>query len=151
VTELLENEDIDLIYSSPYKRAVQTVEGIARCIDKEIVLVDDFRERLLAGEPVDNFTEAISKVWENDNFSWSGGESNKAAQKRGVHATLSILENNAHKNVVVGTHGNIMVLIMNYFDKQYGYEFWKGLEMPDIYKLSFNGRNLVIVRQVWNQ
>ena len=74
--------------SSPYKRAIQTVEGIATYIEKEIEIENDFKERKLAAEPVKDFTRAITKVWENPSFSWDGGESNNVAQKRGVEITL---------------------------------------------------------------
>ena len=149
VTELLKRETIDHVISSPYRRAIQTVEGIAQYITKEVEIVDDFKERLLSKEPVENFSFAISKVWAEFDFSWEGGESGNIAQKRGVHATLQVLENNEGKNIVIGTHGNIMVLIMNYFDSSYGFEFWNELEMPDIYKLSFDHKKLVHVKRIW--
>lgn len=132
VTDLLKNETVEYVYSSPYKRSIQTVKGIAKYIGKEIELVEDFKERILAEGPVEDFPSAIKKVWDDYGFSWKGGGSNKVAQKRGVHATLQVLDRNIGKNVVIGTHGNIMVLIMNYFDQIYGYEFWKELEMPGI-------------------
>ncbi|SET96535.1 2,3-bisphosphoglycerate-dependent phosphoglycerate mutase [Salinibacillus kushneri] len=149
VTELLKKEAIDYVYSSPYKRAIQTVEGVAKYIDKEIILVEGFKERILAEKPVEDFIEAITKVWNDYDFSWKGGESNRIAQKRGVNTTYQVLEGNTGKNVVIGTHGNIMVLILNYFDNQYGFDFWKQLEMPDIYKLSFNGKKLIDVQRIW--
>ncbi|AVQ97765.1 histidine phosphatase family protein [Oceanobacillus iheyensis] len=149
VTALLKNEAIDAVYSSPYKRAIQTVEGIAKYIGKEIKIIDDFKERILAEKPVDDFTEAITQVWEDYEFSWSGGESNRVAQKRGVNAALDVLESNKGKNVVIGTHGNIMVLIMNLFESKYGFEFWNQLEMPDIYKLSFDMGKLLSAQKLW--
>ncbi|MDF9296407.1 MULTISPECIES: histidine phosphatase family protein [Geobacillus] len=149
VTEFLKTENIHHVYSSPYKRAIQTVEGIAKYINKEIVVVDEFKERVLSEKPVIDFTSAITKVWQDFDFSWEGGESNRMAQKRGVNATIQLLEYNDGKNIVIGTHGNIMVLIMNYFDKKYGFNFWKELGMPDIYKLSFNGKRMVDVQRIW--
>lgn len=41
VTDLLKNETVDNVYSSPYKRSIQTVKGIAKYIGKEIELVED--------------------------------------------------------------------------------------------------------------
>ena len=41
VTDLLKRKAIDYVYSSPYKRAIQTVKGIAKYIGKEIELVED--------------------------------------------------------------------------------------------------------------
>lgn len=53
VTEMLQGENIDLVVSSPYMRAIQTVEGIAEYIKKEIIIEEGFKERILAGKPVD--------------------------------------------------------------------------------------------------
>ncbi|QUH20166.1 hypothetical protein [Alkaliphilus sp. B6464] len=36
------------------------------------------------------------------------------------------------KKIVVGTHGNIMSIILDYYNDKYGYEFWRGLSMPGI-------------------
>jgi len=137
------------VISSPYIRTVQTVEGIADLCDKEVIIENGFKERLLSEGPVENFDLAVTKVWEDPTFSWQGGESNNIAQKRGVEATLNVLEMYSGSNIVIGTHGNIMVLIMNYFNEKYGFNFWKGLGMPDIYKLVFDGTSLKQVKRIW--
>ncbi|NBJ70364.1 histidine phosphatase family protein [Roseburia sp. 1XD42-34] len=149
VTELLKKEKIDYVFASPYKRAIQTVEGIATYINKEIKIVDTFKERVLAGKPVKDFTAAITKVWQDENFAWQGGESNKTAQKRATDSLFQVLDKYKGKNLVIGTHGNIMVLMMNYFDNRYGSEFWKRLEMPDVYKLSFEDNKLLEIKRIW--
>jgi 2,3-bisphosphoglycerate-dependent phosphoglycerate mutase len=149
VTELLSKEDITHVISSPYKRARQTIEGIAGHFGLNIITEEDFRERRLADNPVDNFEEAIVKVWESFNFSFPGGETGNAAQDRGVLALKNILNKYSGGNIVIGTHGNIMALIMNFYDKRYNYEFWKSLNMPDIYKLSFYNEKLEEVKQIW--
>lgn len=151
VTEILTSYEIDKVISSPYKRAIQTVEGIAESFEKEIEIMEGFKERILSIEPVENFPLAISKVWEDDDFSWKGGESNKQAQKRGIEATIKILNEYKGKTVVVGTHGNIMTLIMNYFNKRYDFTFWKNLDMPDIYQLSFEEFELKKIKRLWKE
>ncbi|MGO4543440.1 histidine phosphatase family protein [Paenibacillus sp. 2TAB23] len=150
VTELLMDLSIEYVISSPYKRAVQTVEGIAAYTGGQILIIEGFRERLLSGMPVDHFQAAIERVWEDTSFAWDGGESNVVAQKRGVEATLRVLSSYPGKNVVIGTHGNLLVLIMNAFEGSYGFEFWKQLAMPDIYKLSFEGEKLIEVKRIWS-
>jgi 2,3-bisphosphoglycerate-dependent phosphoglycerate mutase len=151
ISKILENENIDIIISSPYKRAVQTVEGVAKFIGKEVIIEEGFKERDLSVKPVEDFHLAITKVWEEPTFSWEGGESNIIAQKRGIKAILKVLETYEGKNIAVGTHGNIMVLIMNYFDEKFGFGFWKDLDMPDIYKLTFDNKNLKEVNRIWNR
>lgn len=149
VTSILANEKIDVVISSPYKRAIQTIEGVSHTIRQNIMIIDDFKERKLSEGPVEDFGSAIRKVWEDESFSWEGGESNLIAQKRGVEATIRVLESFEGKNIVVGMHGNLMVLIMNYFDKRYDFTFWKELDMPDIYKLTFENDKLKEVNRVW--
>jgi 2,3-bisphosphoglycerate-dependent phosphoglycerate mutase len=151
ITRILKKENIDYFISSPYKRAVQTVESAAHFWGKEVIIENGFKERNLSEAPVENFDIAITKVWAEPTFSWEGGESNIVAQKRGVDAILKVLEMYEGNNIVIGTHGNLMVLIMNYFDKKYGYNFWRQLDMPDIYKLAFDEKTLKEVNRIWKR
>lgn len=104
----------------------------------------------MADGSVDNFDEVILKYWQNFDFSLPGGETGYyLAQDRGVKSIENILDKYKGEDIVIGAHGNIMVLIMNYYDKKYNYNFWSNLTMPDIYKLSFKSRNLVEVTRIW--
>jgi len=38
---------------------------------------------------------------------------------------------------------------MNYFDAKYDFAFWKELQMPDIYKLSFDGVNFMKIEHIY--
>lgn len=80
-----------------------------------------------------------------------GGESNYEAQKRGVQALKKVLNEYKGLNIVIGSHGNMMVLVMNYFDAKFNYDFWKQLTMPDIYQLTFEGEELVKINRLWNK
>lgn len=148
VTKLLSKENITDVISSPYKRAVQTVEGIAKLCGLEVITEEAFKERKLADKSVDNFEEAVVKAWEDLNFALPGGETGYYAQERGVQALERLLKEYRGRNIVIGTHGNIMVLIMNYYDSKFNYEFWCDLNMPDIYKLSFEDGNLIEVQRL---
>lgn len=64
VTELLSRENINKVISSPYRRAIQTVEGIADYFGLSISIDEGFRERKLADNFVTNFDEAIIKCWQ---------------------------------------------------------------------------------------
>ncbi|RDU36872.1 histidine phosphatase family protein [Neobacillus piezotolerans] len=151
VAELLKNKNISVVLSSPYMRAVETVAGVAKAIGTEIKTIEGFRERLLSGQSVDDFSTAIQKVWKDEEFAWEGGESNKDAQARGVAALNHVLDIYKGETIAIGTHGNIMAIIMNHFSEEYGFEFWNNLEMPDIYKLSFEGLELAEVQRVWSR
>ncbi|MFS0782781.1 histidine phosphatase family protein [Bacillus sp. 1P06AnD] len=151
IAQLLKHEKIELVLSSPYKRAIQTVQGIAEDIGKEIITVDGFKERKLSASSVQDFPAAVKYVWKHHTVSLEGGESNVDAQKRGVSALLAAVETYEGNHLAIGTHGNIMALMMNFFDEQYDYSFWKKLDMPDIYKLSFEQKDLKEVKRIWNR
>ncbi|QKX50507.1 histidine phosphatase family protein [Planococcus glaciei] len=148
VAEVLNKEGMDRVISSPYKRAIQTVEGISRAINPEINLLEGFRERLLSAGPVADFQAAVAKVWEEEHFAFEGGESNQQARARGAKEIKKVLEQYAGERIAIGTHGNILALILSHFDSRYGIEFWRQLEMPDIYCLSFEGLELKKVRRI---
>lgn len=151
VIHLLAKEPVDFVISSPYKRAIQTVEGIAERIEQDVQIETDFRERLLTVKPVEDFQEAITKVWRYPSFSYPGGESNIVARQRGVNRTLKLLEEYKGKSIVIGTHGNLMVLVMQYFDQRFDFSFWQKLSMPDIYKLDFQQDRLKTVQSIWKE
>ncbi|WP_409295489.1 histidine phosphatase family protein [Peribacillus sp. SCS-26] len=148
---LLSQRNITRVISSPYQRAIQTVQGVADEYELDIELREDLRERLLSTVPVDDFAASIEKVWSSPSIALEGGESNMEAQARGARAVKDILETYPGQNIVLGTHGNIMVLIMNYFDTQFDFAFWKKLDMPDIYKVSFSGGQLAGTERLWVQ
>lgn len=151
VTEIMKKENIDIVISSPYLRAIQTVEGIAKYNNFSVELWDDFKERTKSDKPLNDFNKAMEILWSDYDFSFENGESNNTAQKRGMNALHSVLERYRGKRIAIGTHGNIMVLIMNYFNDKYNYSFWKQLDMPDIYRLQFDDNELFDVKRIWKR
>ena len=71
VTEFLSGRDISAVLSSPYKRAVQTVEDFARKYGHEIVIVDDFRERKVDSCWIEDFSGFARRQWEDFGFKLS--------------------------------------------------------------------------------
>ncbi|MGG1658749.1 histidine phosphatase family protein [Brevibacillus sp. NRS-1366] len=153
VAEILEAEQIDVFISSHYARAKQTIEAAARQQKCEIIIEPRFRERDLAAwdYPFDDFEQAIAKVFDNPDFAYPGGESNTVAGNRGVVALREVVENHRGKKLAIGIHGNIMTIIMNHYDKQYDFAFWKKTTKPDIYKLSFENNTLTSVERLWEK
>ena len=143
VADVLHQFPIRVICSSPYRRAYQTVEPCAKRLNLSITILADLRERQLAGKPVENFAKAIEAVWHNPSFAHPGGESNIIAQQRGVVVVKQLKQQHPIEDIVLATHGNLMALILQYFDPTVGYEWWKSLRMPDIYRLNLNDKPLI--------
>ncbi|WP_079479867.1 histidine phosphatase family protein [Halobacillus salinus] len=146
--EKLSMYPIDIIVSSPYQRAVETVKPLADYLHKQVHTMEGWKERTLVEGGAADFQKAIEAVWEDESFSWPGGESNVEARDRGVQALNQLLEKYNGKHVVVGTHGNIMTLIMGAFDTNYDVNFWRGLRMPDVYTLTFEDKELACVERI---
>ncbi|QRG69561.1 histidine phosphatase family protein [Brevibacillus choshinensis] len=153
IATLLEAEQIDVFVSSSYRRAIQTVEIAARKLEKDIAIEPRFRERDLASHdhPFENFEQAVEKAFADPAYSYPGGESNRDACIRGVAAVKDVLAAYPGKKVAIGTHGNILTIIMNHFDDRYDFEFWKKTTKPDLYKLTFEGDSLMEVNRLWEE
>jgi 2,3-bisphosphoglycerate-dependent phosphoglycerate mutase len=149
VTELLIGENIDVVISRPYRRAIETVEGAAKALGLNIELEERFKERVLSEVPVKDFELSIKSLWDDPNLAYVGGETNTQAAQRGIAGLIHVIDKHNGKKIAVGVHGNLMVIIMNYFNGKYDYSFWKNLSMPDIYRLSFENHDLIEVKRIW--
>ncbi|EMA02862.1 phosphoglycerate mutase [Haloferax mediterranei ATCC 33500] len=139
----------DVVATSPYKRARATVEGVSDAAGVPLVVDEDLRERELAGEHVEDFDTAVEHLWANPTASHPGGESHSEAQARGVAAVDRLVEAYPDRHVAVGTHGTLMALVFNAYDPRYGYEFWDGLSMPDVYEVTFVDDNPLSIVRTW--
>lgn len=153
VTEILQSEKIDVIISSPYARAVLTVEPIAKLLGHEIKIYEDLRERHFCSDDYilsdSDFSASIVRMFSDQGFSLPGGESNKDLLSRALPIFLELLVKYEGKRVLIGTHGNIMTVLMGYFNDQYDYKFSIQTTKPDIYKMIFRGDQLIKVERLW--
>ncbi|WP_436970097.1 histidine phosphatase family protein [Lysinibacillus sphaericus] len=94
---------------------------------------------------------AIHQVWSHPNFAFEGGESNEIVKERAITTLQKIILTHPNDNIVIGTHGNIIVLMMQYLDVHYDHAFWKKLSMPDVYQLTFQHFVLSDVQRIWEE
>jgi len=153
VATVLCDVELDAIYSSDYARAIQTVKPLSVTRQLEVNEFSELRERLLKPESIelsyDDFINAIKHSFRDGSFSLNGGESVNDVHERAIPIIDMILKKHIGKNIVIGTHGNIMTMIMKYYDESYGYEFWESTSMPDIYVMSFNKKSLMNIERIW--
>ncbi|HGH1669239.1 TPA: histidine phosphatase family protein [Bacillus cereus] len=153
VTDILKSERIDTFISSPYKRAMLTIEESANFHEKEIVVYENLKECMFSSEDqVISDKEVyplVQKMFSNPDFARTEGESYADCQRRVVKVLKEILMDFRGCKIVIGTHGLVMTLMMNYFDKQYGFEFLMNTSKPDIYKMEFKEEQLMNVKRLW--
>lgn len=76
--------------------------------------------------------KAIEQSFVDIDYSLPEGETTRQAQARAIPKILQLLSDYKGKKIAIGTHGNIMTIILNYFDKSYGYDFLVQTSKPDI-------------------
>ena len=155
VTEFLADKEIDVILSSPFKRAMDTISEFAEAKHLPIITVEDFRERKsdadhLSGNRSDEFWSFIEHQWADFRFTLSDGECLFVVQQRNIRALEDTLRQYPNQNLVVGTHGTALSTIINYYDCSYGYTDFMAMVniMPWIVKMVFAGTALQSLEKI---
>jgi len=148
VAEILAPFPIDGIYSSPARRARETVAPLAESLGLPILVEPDLRERQLGDSSEADFQRAVEATWRDPRSAYPGGESNAVAQQRGV-AVVSRLLQHAGAHRVLATHGNLLALVLQHFDPTVGFPFWQSLTMPDIYRLIVGRSGEAAIDRLW--
>ena len=131
---MLESKPISAIYSSPYKRAIETIEPLAQTLGLSIQLDKRLIERKLSNQSISDqaFEATLKQLWKNPAISLPGGESNLTAQKRALSFLQELEEKHQNEHIIISSHGNLICILLNYFDDAIQYSFWKQLLIPAI-------------------
>lgn len=150
VTEFLSNKGIDSVLSSPFKRAVDTVKDFADNNGIKIITVNDFRERKVGNDWIEDFNTFCKRQWEDFSYKLSNGESLGEVQCRNTNALNEVLESYKSKTVVIGTHGTALSTIINYYDRCFEYEQFCEIKflMPWVVRMEFEGHRFVKLQSI---
>ncbi len=149
VTKFLMDKNIQIVLSSPYKRAVDTVREFAEKKEMNIDIIDGFRERKVDSLWIEDFNSFCKKQWEDFEYKLSDGECLKEVQDRNILALKNIVEKFKGKNIVVGSHGTALSTIVNYYDKKFGYSDFNEIRqlMPWVVKFVFDKETCVDIQK----
>lgn len=147
VTQFFRDKQVDVVLSSPYKRAVDTVKEFADTNDLPIRLINDFRERKIDSTWIEDFHSFSQRQWNDFDYKLSDGESLREVQNRNITALKQVLDEYDGKTVLIGSHGTALSTILQYFTPSFGYDDFEKIRslMPWIVKFTFeNGTCLDI-------
>ncbi|SER11585.1 2,3-bisphosphoglycerate-dependent phosphoglycerate mutase [Gracilibacillus ureilyticus] len=139
---------VDRIISSPYLRAKETIRPLASELEIEIEIDDRLKERTLSDEPIDDWFEILEESFHNYQFKLPGGESSKEAFNRANTVLEECLSNDQYDSTIIVTHGNLLALMLEKFQVDFGFHGWKALTNPDIFLVQRVGGEEVIER-IW--
>ena len=136
----LDGWELTAIYSSPYARAVETVTILAERREMRVQLLDDLRERRHDVGQHDDWRETLERAWTDADYTLPGGESNRQAQRRaiGILDLLRVRHPDGGR-LVLGSHGNLISLILQALEPEVGFEFHMAMPMPALYRLTHDG------------
>lgn len=129
------------VYSSPYRRAIETIEPTAERRGLRIMVLEDLRERRLTLTQRDDWRAVLNASWADFDYALEGAESGRAAQRRGA-AVLDLLRvrHPDGGRLLLGSHGNLISLILHTLEPGVDADFHLAMPMPAIYHLEHDGR-----------
>ena len=126
LSEFFSEIKIDSIISSPYKRAIQSIQPLAKRLNVEIEIDSKLRERVLSTKSYSDWLDKLRTTFDDVQLKFEGGESSQEAMKRIVEVVQEVFSG-VNKNTIIVTHGNIMSLLLKYYNKDFGFDDWKNL------------------------
>ncbi|MFM7316942.1 MAG: histidine phosphatase family protein [bacterium] len=139
---------VDAIYSSAMRRAIDTARPIAQRINCKLNQIKDLHERSmgdLAGACREKFRHVYTSAmdeWSGGNLDYThpSGESFSQMQARGVPALKRIAESHLGKNVIVVSHGMLIRVLLA--------SLVKGMSVADLHSIKID--NVAVNELVWD-
>jgi 2,3-bisphosphoglycerate-dependent phosphoglycerate mutase len=132
------------IFSSPFARAIQTVESLSKDMNVQIVKLSSLEEIKMGKDSQLSKHQIIEKMWGDQNFKTKDGMS-QSEHVKNIKIELDKIFNDFYNNqydLILVSHGNSIGIILKYFfNVQFAFEDWKKISMPDMYFLEFDANN----------
>ena len=133
------------VYSSPFKRAVQTIEPfLAEKENNKAIVTPNLEEIHMPKDEKLSKHQIIEKMWEDELFKVGNGISHSEHFNK-IKPFLDQVFNefkSENEDIIMITHGVLIGIILKFFfNIKFGFNDWKKMTMPDIYMLNFDKDN----------
>lgn len=130
--ETIQNDCIDIIYSSSSMRALRTAELIRGIRDINIIESDNLREINLGiwegktqEEVKEIYAEQFHYFWNDpEKFGVQNSETFQDVYKRSINKLQEIINENEGKSILLVSHTVVVKLIMAYFENRQTKDIW---------------------------
>jgi len=129
---ILSKLNINEIHCSPMTRAIDTVIPFAEKNKIHINTTEVLQERILSFDVIPDWKSHLEKTFLDFDYKLEMAESSNDALKR-IFTFVKSLEND--KNHLIVSHGNLLSLLINKYDKKFGFMESLKMENPDLFKL----------------
>lgn len=150
LVELLEHYQFDQAFSSPFKRAKDTIAPLSVAQNLTLTECGDLQERLVKAEGVIKPTDYVARQWADFNYKLAGGESLAEVQARLIAKITAFATAYPQQTLLIGTHGTALATILNYYDASFGLTEYLQLKplMPYVLEANFEGTALIGMKVV---
>ncbi|WP_322904165.1 histidine phosphatase family protein [Paenibacillus campi] len=136
---------LDYIVSSPYVRALQTIEPLALQLGLPIHTDERLIERVLCHTDEPDWRAMLRRTYDDMELCYTGGESSRQATER-VSAVVEQFKASDHRCAALVSHGNLISLLLRMYDGRIGFTEWEQLTNPDMYYIRLDAEPPVIKR-----
>ena len=86
-----------------------------------------------------DFEEFCRRQWADFDYKLSDGETLNEVQRRNIRALNAVLARYDGKNIVIGSHGTALSVVINHFDRSFGYAQFQQIRnlMPWVVRFAF--------------
>lgn len=131
------------IVSSPYLRAVQTVQPLAQALGLPVRTDYELREWDSGLKPRPDYARHYALSWTMPRLARAGAESLDQLSRRAVAALLGLAQQHNDSTVVVGSHGTFIArALVGFGFTRVDWAFSHAMPMPAIYRLDLTDHRI---------
>jgi 2,3-bisphosphoglycerate-dependent phosphoglycerate mutase len=125
------------VWSSPYRRAIQTVGPTAEALGLPVRTSWELREWDDGLPFTDDWEPHYARSWAEPGFARPGGESLEQLSTRVVAAVRRLVQRNRGQVVLVAGHGTLFSRALSGFGRPLDWAATRRMAMPAVYRLRF--------------
>ncbi|MCM3439616.1 histidine phosphatase family protein [Metabacillus halosaccharovorans] len=139
--------NIHHIISSPYKRAIESIQPLANRLNLKVEVNKNLTERVLSSNNLTDWLDKLKLTYDDMEIKYEGGESSQEAMNRILEIVEEVFENEENNTIIV-THGNLISLLLKHYNNKFGFDDWRNLTNPDVFLLKLENRK-VTYKRLW--
>ncbi|MFJ8514076.1 histidine phosphatase family protein [Lysinibacillus xylanilyticus] len=149
LAEFFADKKIDRIITSPFLRAIQSIEPLSTRGNINIEIDERLSERILSTRNLPDWYEKLQATFTDMDLKFDSGESSNEAMERIVNVVEETFNSESEHTIIV-SHGNIITLLLKNYNSDVDFQFWAELRNPDVFRLSVEDHE-VTLKRIWEE
>ena len=131
----------DAAYSSPFRRALETIRPYCEGAGLGVTVREGLRERHLKDfdrhDPADEILGHLRASFADRSFRLEGGESQDDIVARAMPVLVEVAAA-GHARPIVATHGNLLAALFGTVDPAFGFDEWRAIRNPHLFRVEMD-------------